>query len=82
MDTKFASFVGRRRDDPALPWASPDDDRVAPQVRIVALFNRRVKRIHVDMEDGAGHGATVTMHRWRCNDGIRLCYNRGQIRWE
>ena len=28
-----------------------DDDRLAPQLGIVPLFDRRVKRIHVDMND-------------------------------
>lgn len=55
------NWVGNRRDDPTLPWASPDDDRFAPQVRIVALLDRSVEGIHVDVQDGAGHGTTVTM---------------------
>lgn len=40
--------------DPAFPWARPHNDRFAPQVGIVALFNRCVKGIHIDMQDGAG----------------------------
>ena len=41
---------------------SADRDRLAPQLRIIALLDRRVKGIHVDMDDladrlvGLGHG--------------------------
>src|SRR5690606_5754998 len=38
-----------------------DDQRFAPQGRIVVRFDRSVERIHVDMEDGASarHGGSV-----------------------
>ena len=43
-----------------------DRDRPAPQRRVVALFDARVKRVHVDMDDlargawGFGHLAMLS----------------------
>ena len=53
-------LVARRHDDPAMLPAHRD--RLAPEVRIVALLHRRVEGVHVDMDDfskravGVGHG--------------------------
>jgi hypothetical protein len=35
----------------------------ASQLRIVPLLHGRIQGVHVHMQDGAGHGMTVTMHR-------------------
>jgi hypothetical protein len=32
-----------------------DDQRLAPQRRVVALFDRGVERVHVDVNDAANH---------------------------
>ena len=47
---ELARFVARGRDDAAFP-RSADRDRLPTQRRIVALFDRCVERIHVDMDD-------------------------------
>jgi hypothetical protein len=52
MHAKCARFVARGRDD-AAGQGSADPDRLSAQLRIVALFDRRVERIHVDMDDFA-----------------------------
>lgn len=34
-----------------------DGNRLAPQLRVIALFHRRIEGVHVDMDDLAhGHG--------------------------
>ena len=48
-------FVARRRDDAATFGAAADRDRLAAQLGSVALFDRRVERVHVDVKDAA-HG--------------------------
>ncbi len=49
MNAKFARFIRGRCHDAA--FARPTDgDRFAPQFRIIALFNRRIKSVHVDMD--------------------------------
>jgi hypothetical protein len=50
MHAELARFVARGRDDAAFP-RSADRDRLPTQLRIVALFDRCVERIHVDMDD-------------------------------
>jgi len=50
MHAELARFVARGRDDAAFP-RSADRDRLPAQLRIVALFDRCVERIHVDMDD-------------------------------
>ena len=52
MHAELARFVARRRDDAACQ-GSADRDRLPAQLRIVALFDRCVERIHVDMDDFA-----------------------------
>jgi hypothetical protein len=38
-----------------------DRDRATPQLRIVALLDRRIERVHVDMDDLAQrHAATLS----------------------
>ncbi len=55
MHAELACLVARGRDDAACP-GSPDRDRLPPQLRIIALFDRCVERIHVDMDDFARPG--------------------------
>jgi hypothetical protein len=58
-----ASFVGGGADDGAV--AQPgDDDGLAAQLRIVALLDRGVEGVHVDVDDLAnGHGRRVAGKR-------------------
>ena len=55
MHAEPARLVACGRDDAAAIGPAADGDRLAAQRRIVALFNRRVERVHVDVEDAA-HG--------------------------
>jgi len=48
-DAEAPRFVARRGDD--SPSHSADRDRFASKLRIVALLDRRVEGIHVDMDD-------------------------------
>jgi hypothetical protein len=49
-DAVLSGFVARRRHD--APLAGPaHGDRLAAKIRIVPLFDRRVKGIHVDVDD-------------------------------
>src|SRR5439155_436631 len=49
-DSKLSCFIGSGADNGATTPPS-DDDRLAAQLRIVALFDRRIKGVHVDMND-------------------------------
>jgi endonuclease III len=48
--SKLPYFIRSGADNRAATTPS-DNDRLAPQLRIVPLFDRRVKRIHIDMND-------------------------------
>ena len=50
MHAELAHLVAGGRDGAAFA-RSADRDRFAAQFRVVALFDRRVERIHVDMDD-------------------------------
>jgi hypothetical protein len=52
MHAKLPCLVACCRDDAALA-RSADRDRLAAQLRIVALFDGCVERIHIDMNDFA-----------------------------
>ena len=59
-DAELAGLVARGRDDAPLARAA-DRDRLAAQLRIVPLLDRRVEGVHVDVDDLAyrpstGHG--------------------------
>jgi hypothetical protein len=56
VDAKNARLVAGGRDDAALVRPAADGERLAAQRRVVALLDRRVKRIHIDMQDAAEHG--------------------------
>ena len=49
MDSESPRFVAGRCDHAAFARSS-NRDRLPAQLRIVALFNRRVERVHVDMD--------------------------------
>ena len=54
-DAERARLVARRRHDAAAIRLAADGQRLAAQRRVVALLDRRVERVHVDVEDPA-HG--------------------------
>src|SRR5205807_6519117 len=53
-------LVAGRADHPALRRRRPDNDWLAAQGWIVALLDRGVERIHVQMENDPKHRATLT----------------------
>jgi hypothetical protein len=59
MNPERAGFVACRRDDAAFA-RSADRDRLAAQLGIITLFDRRVERVHVDMDDFAAAAAPGT----------------------
>ena len=46
-----ARLVAGGGDDAALVGIAADGDRLAAQLRVVALLDGRVERVHVDVED-------------------------------
>ena len=57
VDAEPARLVARRRHDPAAARVAADDDRLAAQLRAVALLDGREERVEVDVEDRPlGHG--------------------------
>ena len=69
MDAKPASLVARRGHHPALARAT-DGHRFAAQFRIVALLDRRVECIHVDMDNlsqALGGAATLCKGLLACH---------------
>ena len=58
-DAESTRLVRGARDDRAA-LRRPDDDGLAAQRRVVELLDRRVERVHVDMED-AGAGVVGTL---------------------
>jgi hypothetical protein len=50
MNPELPRFIACCRDDAAFARSS-DRDRLAAQLGIIALFHRRVERVHVDMND-------------------------------
>jgi hypothetical protein len=56
---KPSGFVGRGADHGAIA-APGNNDRLAAQLRIIALLYRRIKGVHVDMNDFPhGQGAAI-----------------------
>ena len=52
MHTKLPRLVACRSNDAALARAA-DRDRLAAQIRVIALFDGCVESIHIDMDDFA-----------------------------
>ena len=50
MDAELPRLIACRGNNTALP-GSADRDGLAAKVRIIALFDRRVEGIHIDMDD-------------------------------
>ncbi|MBB2671484.1 UNVERIFIED_ORG: hypothetical protein GGE44_001035 [Rhizobium esperanzae] len=64
VDAEFAGLIARRRNHPTRR-RSPDGDRFAAQFRVIALLDRRIKRVHVDMDDLARPLVTfIICHDW------------------
>jgi hypothetical protein len=63
-DSELASFVAGCRHDAPFAGAA-DCDRLAPQVRIVPLLDRRIERVHVHMDDLAVEHWAGRGHGWR-----------------
>src|SRR5688500_3447093 len=63
VDAELARFVRARRDDAAARRAT-DENRLAAQLRIIALLDGRVERVEVDVEDRA-HYETRKAYRTR-----------------
>src|SRR3569833_2013049 len=51
LDPEHPRFVAARRDDAALDRAT-DEHGLAAQLRVVPLFDRRVERVEIDVQDG------------------------------
>ena len=52
MDAIYARFITCGGDDASVS-AAADNERFATKGRIITLFNGRVKRVHVDVQDVA-----------------------------
>lgn len=61
-DTEYARLIARRRDHSAR-LRTADGDGPSAQRGIVTLFDRRVKRVHVDMDDLARDNVRFRYHR-------------------
>ena len=67
MDAERARLVARGGDDAAAIRLAADRERLAAQRRVVALLDRRVERVHVDVEDAA-HGVNLQLTINRLTD--------------
>ena len=50
MNPELPRFIACRRDDAAFA-RSANRDWLAAQLGLIALFDRRVERVHIDMDD-------------------------------
>jgi hypothetical protein len=50
-----ARFIAGRRDHASPLGPSTDGERLAAQCGIVALLDRRIERVHVDVENPSDH---------------------------
>ena len=51
MDAEPAGFIRAGSHDTTAVWPASDDNRLALEVGVVALFNGSKKSVHVDMYD-------------------------------
>ena len=59
VDAELARLVARGADDaPLVRTAAADDDRLAAQLRAVALLDRGEERVEVDVQDRPGRALT------------------------
>jgi hypothetical protein len=63
-DAVRPGLVTRRRYHAALGGIATDDNRFALERRIVALLDRRVERVHVDVEDSAHVSSFLVPRSW------------------
>jgi hypothetical protein len=53
VDAESARLVARGADDAAIAGPAPtDDDRLAEELRAIALLDRREERVEIDVQDG------------------------------
>jgi hypothetical protein len=56
MNAKLPSFIRGRAHDPAqISLLTANNERLALQGGVQDLFNRREKRVHIDMKDSTSH---------------------------
>lgn len=58
-DPETSRLVARRSDDPALIRRRTHDDGTSLQARILALFDGRVKSVHIEVENDPRHPASM-----------------------
>ena len=66
MNAEHPGLIARRADDATIVRpAAADDDRLAPQLRVIALLDRGEERVEIDVEDDPGPGRLLRMWlRW------------------
>ena len=72
-DAEAARFIRGGADDGAVA-APRDDDRLAAQLRIVALLDRGVKSVHVDVDDLANRHGRRVAGMGRPDPGARVTF--------
>ena len=76
--TELPRFVRGRRDDAAALRRATHHDGLAPQLRVVQLFDRGVERIEVGVDDRAAHRKHDTEllpnDSTHCHRAFRQCY--------
>src|SRR5439155_7118297 len=60
-NAELARFVAGRAHDAPLRGRTADDDRPATQRRIIALFDRGIESVHVEMENDAEHWSSARL---------------------
>ena len=61
VDAERARLVARGGDDAAAVGLSADGERLAAQRRVVALLDRRVERVHVDVENASNQSLPIAV---------------------
>jgi hypothetical protein len=59
MDAELARLIRSCCDYPASLRRSPDDDWLAPQLRVVELLHGGVEGVEVSVDDRAAHGKMI-----------------------
>ena len=82
MDTELASFVAAGRDYAARIGFTTDDDGFISVLRIVALLDRRKKRIHIDMDDFTRrtvHTGLLFIRQFQVSDDVPVGKRKRQL---
>ncbi len=74
MNPELPGLVGTARDDASPIWGTTDDHCSTAQFRLIALFDGRIKSIHIDMDDG-----TILWHFCHPNAMHVLVRMRGRL---